>query len=189
VSALVLGILLAAAALHADPADALAGPSFHPVPASMTPPGTHAGTRPLSGALLPAEPLAGEEPYPEGPPLETTPSGPGTFIPSDTESALERLTRLADAEAERLSAGGREGFTAQLALLCDPARVEPILDRFGAHPDLHVLPALHDGTPCFLVCWGRYPTAAGARAAEDLPAGMRSIQPVPLPKLLDRVLP
>ncbi len=85
-------------------------------------------------------------------------------------------------------ASGGKGWTAQLAVLCEPARVEQMIERFGDLGGFHVLPSYLREKPCFRVCWSRYSTREDARAASDLPAVLRRITPQPVPKPVSEVV-
>ena len=106
---------------------------------------------------------------------------------SEASSRIHGLARRVEQDLERMAAPG-DGWTAQLALLCDPSRVQQILDRFGSQRPLHILPTFHNDDACFLVCWNRYPTSERAKKASDLPAALRSVQPKPLPKEIAKIL-
>ena len=58
------------------------------------------------------------------------------------------------------------------------------MDDFGARRELYVLPVYHDDQPCFLICWGLYDHADGARSAQGLPSALRAALSDPYPKRL-----
>jgi septal ring-binding cell division protein DamX len=83
-------------------------------------------------------------------------------------------------DTERGPAG--EGFTAQLALLCDAERARGLASDFASEDRLYVLPVDHAGQSCYQISWGRYPTAEAARRASDLPVALRHLAAQPYPK-------
>jgi hypothetical protein len=123
--------------------------------------------------IVPADPPA-REPTAAAEPA-TAPSSGGAAPPADPLAArLERdLARLREVP---------EGYTAQLAVLCDPHRLAEIVDGFGGLEPLHVLRVPHDGRACFAVCWSHYATPREARAAPELPPALRAIVASPLAK-------
>jgi septal ring-binding cell division protein DamX len=154
----VLGVLLLAATLRTD------APSS-PLLAPTTPPPTVDAARPIR-------------------PTAAVPTEASVLPPV---APVDRLARRASADLERIAQDG-DGWTAQLAVLCDPARVAPLIDRFGDRTALHVLPSLHQDNPCFRICWNRYPTRDEAKRAADLPAALRAIEARPLPKQVAEVV-
>ena len=145
----------------------------------------------LGAVLRSGEAPNGADPRPaavsEGRSAEPTPQDRTLQAAAGRPADKRALAGRVEADLERMAAAGG-GFTAQLALLCDAARVQQILDRFGDHRPLHVLPTFHEDRACFLVCWNRYSTPKLAKQARDLPAPLRSIQPEPLPKEISKIL-
>jgi hypothetical protein len=80
-----------------------------------------------------------------------------------------------------------EPWTAQVVVLCDRARIESELGRFGGDERFHLLPLILDGRPCYRICWGSYADSAGARAADGLPPALRALASHPIPKRTDEV--
>jgi len=152
----------------------------------------------LVGAILRTEvPLNAAEPIPAAPGLfsERRPIEPVTAersAPTEPEpsgSILgDPLERRAVADLERL-AGDPSGWTAQLAVLCDSERAAALVAGFGEYESFHVLPSYHREQDCYRICWNRYDTIEDARRAGDLPAGLRALEPRPLPKPITEVLP
>jgi hypothetical protein len=136
-----------------------------------------------SGEKIRAGRVVGQ-PLPDTRPTPPPPPAPEPADPS--VSRVEVATLRAERDLERVtdSAGS---WTAQLALLCDAARVGRIVDEYGSMPELYVLPAYHDDKACFLVCWGLYDRADGARSAAGLPSSLRSALSDPYPKRLTDV--
>ena len=121
------------------------------------------------------------------PPSPPAPPAPRAVEGSQATGGLVDVATLrAERDLDRVS-GSPGSWTAQLALLCDAARVAHIVDEFGADSELYVLPAYHDGKACFVVCWGLYDRIEGARSAGDLPAALRSALSDPYPKQLSDV--
>ena len=98
-----------------------------------------------------------------------------------------RLAERAATDLERLAAIG-DGWTAQLAVLCDRTRVAHLLERFGEHASFYVLPSLQGDSACFRICWNRYAEREAARRADDLPPALRAIEARPLPKAIAAVV-
>lgn len=98
-----------------------------------------------------------------------------------------RLATRAATDLERLAASA-DGWTAQLAVLCDRTRVSQLIERFGEHGPFHVLPALQGDSACFRICWNRYADRDAARRAADLPPALRAIEARPLPKAISEVV-
>jgi hypothetical protein len=127
---------------------------------------------PVPAALAdPAMPPAAE------PALAAEPAGRG----------FDRLAARVLADSDRL-AGPGPAWTAQVAVLCDVARAEDLLDRFGSDSSLHLLPAFVGEEACVRVCWSRYESGEAARSAADLPQALRALQQQPLPKRVAEVL-
>jgi septal ring-binding cell division protein DamX len=166
----VVGVLVLGALLRSDPTAVVAGA------APVGPP------QPAARVATPLDPdPAAAVPGGDGVPVRTRPSPAG--LPP-----LHALAQRAAGDAERLASSG-DGWTAQLALLCDPERASRLVEEFGALEPFHLLPTLHDGRACFLVCWGAYASRDRARQAADLPAALRSLGADPLPKSIAQVLP
>jgi hypothetical protein len=159
--ALVVGVLLLGAILQVDP----------PATATIEP--------------APAAPLEHEPPADLVAASESPPRAMGANPPPIR--GADRLAARATADLARLAAPGN-GWTAQLAVLCDPARVERLVDRFGDRSAFHVLPLMHRDDACFRICWNRYATRDDARGAADLPRELREIQRRPLPKSIAEVV-
>jgi hypothetical protein len=148
----------------------------------------------LLGAFLRVDSTATDAgaPAPAGPP---EPAGaasrrPSPVLPASASTPardVDGLTTRATADLARLAAAG-DGWTAQLAVLCDPARVQQLVDRFGDRTAFHVLPSMHGDDACFRVCWNRYATRDEARGAADLPRELREVEPRPLPKSIAEVV-
>jgi hypothetical protein len=102
-------------------------------------------------------------------------------------ASVNRLAARAAADLERLAASG-DGWTAQLAVLCDRTRVNQLLERFGQNGPFHVLPVLQGDSACFRICWNRYARRDAAQRAADLPAALRAIEAHPLPKAISEVV-
>jgi len=115
----------------------------------------------------------------------TTPTAPPPEEPR-TAPPADHLARRALADLERMT--GAQGFTAQLAVLCDAEQVGVLTDRFGDHDAYYLLPVLHGDTACFRICWNRYATREKAASAADLPRAMRAIESRPLPKNIAEVV-
>jgi hypothetical protein len=98
-----------------------------------------------------------------------------------------RLATRVATDLERLAAS-EEGWTAQLAVLCDRTHVSQLIERFGEHGPFHVLPALQGDSACFRICWNRYADRDAARQAADLPPALRAIEARPLPKAISEVV-
>jgi hypothetical protein len=96
------------------------------------------------------------------------------------------LAARAAVDARRLLAAG-EPWTAQVAVLCDRARVLAEVRRFASDDRFHVLPVALDGRDCHRICWGSYADAARARQATGLPGGLRTLSATPIPKLTAEV--
>jgi hypothetical protein len=120
-------------------------------------------------------------------PPDTTPPELAAELSSSSAPANRLATRAAT-DLERLAAIG-DGWTAQLAVLCDRSRVTELLERFGDRAAFYVLPALQGDSACFRVCWSRYADRDGARRAADLPPALRAIEVHPLPKAIAEVVP
>jgi septal ring-binding cell division protein DamX len=108
-------------------------------------------------------------------------------LPPRRKAPAARLAARVATDIERL-ADEADGWTAQIAVLCDAGRAAELIDRFGNHEALYILPSLHGDAACYRLCWNRYATRAAAKAAHDLPAGLRAVEPSPLPKSLAEVL-
>jgi hypothetical protein len=89
-------------------------------------------------------------------------------------------------DARRLSSGGGD-WTAQLAVLCEPAGAEAFVVRAGDDPRVYVLPAELGDRACFRVCWGRFSTESEARSAE-IPWGLRD-GAKPAPRRVAEIVP
>lgn len=122
-----------------------------------------------------------------GPDLDLPPAEPATPRAPALDERLEALARRATADLDRVSSAA-DGFTAQLALLCDKDGVARLVERFDDQERLYVLPADHEGRACLLICWGLYADADAARAAADMPAALREVHPQPFPKRVADVL-
>jgi len=107
---------------------------------------------------------------------EHPPSAPANGLATRAATDLERLAASAD------------GWTAQLAVLCDRKRVTQLIERFGEHAPFHVLPSLQGNDACFRICWNRYADREAARRAADLPPALRAIEARPLPKAISEVV-
>jgi septal ring-binding cell division protein DamX len=106
------------------------------------------------------------------------------FPPSATAYPL---AARAATDLERLAAVG-DGWTAQLAVLCDRTRVTQLLERFGEHAPFYVLPSLQGDSACFRICWNRYAEREAAQRAADLLPALRAIEARPLPKAISEVV-
>jgi hypothetical protein len=122
---------------------------------------------------------------PTAPPPETSrTTPPADRAPADPPA--DHLARRALADLERMT--GAQGWTAQLAVLCDAEHVGALTERFGDDDAYYLLPVLHGDTACFRICWNRYPTREQAASAADLPRAMRAIESRPLPKNIAEVV-
>jgi hypothetical protein len=157
----ILGVLLLGAALSADP------PS------------------PRAGSPKSTAPIAERIPDQDPPPLTAEPRhAPRPALPAPRTSGL---AERAAADLGRM-ATEPEGWTAQLAVMCDAKRVAGLTERFGEHEAFFLLPVLHGDEACFRICWNRYRTREAAAKAADLPRAMREIEPRPLPKAIAEVV-
>ena len=129
----------------------------------------------------PRDAMRGTEP-PDPAPPELAADVPPPSAPAN------RLATRAAMDLERLAATG-DGWTAQLAVLCDRTRVTELLDRFGQHAPFYVLPSLQGDNACFRLCWNRYADREAARRADDLPPALRAIEARPLPKAIAEIVP
>lgn len=99
---------------------------------------------------------------------------------TDPPSTLVRVADGQDALARRTTEDLRrltalpDDWTLQLELLCEADRARILIERHGAQPAFHVLPAFHGGVECYRVCWNHYPSAEEARLAPDLPPELRT---------------
>ena len=111
---------------------------------------------------LPAPTLAPVAPTPA-----TAPSPRPTLAPAPAAAAGSRQAWQARAERDRrlLASDPNTRFTVQLELVCElPSLAEAwVHDRAGL---MWLLPAAHEGRPCFRVFWGRYRTLEEARAGK-----------------------
>jgi hypothetical protein len=94
------------------------------------------------------------------------------------ERTMRDARRLASAEGD---------WTAQIAVLCDPAGAEAFVLRAGDDARLYVLPAELGDRPCFRICWGRFSSEAEARSAE-IPRGLEE-GAKPAPRRLGEIVP
>lgn len=106
---------------------------------------------------------------------------------SDAPTAMDRLARRTASDLERMALEPR-AWTSQLAVLCDTARVEAVLESTQYSPSLSLLPAYVDDRSCFRLCWGRYDNREQARARADLPDLLRQDFPTSYPRLRSEVL-
>lgn len=107
---------------------------------------------------------------------------------SPPSAPADRLATRAATDLERIAAIG-DGWTAQLAVLCDRTRVTELLERFGDRAPFYVLPSLQGDSACFRICWNRYADREAARRSADLPPALRAIEARPLPKAITEVVP
>ena len=111
---------------------------------------------------LPAPTLAPVAPTPS-----TAPSTRPTLAPAPAAGAGSRQAWQARAERDRrlLASDPNTRFTIQLELVCELPSLEEawVHDRASL---MWLLPAAHEGRPCFRVFWGRYGTLEQARAGK-----------------------
>ena len=147
----------------------------------------------MLGALLrTSPPTAADPPRPASAPSPAEKQAPRIAAPPVERSPIQAapidaLARRASADIDRLAGSGHT-WTAQLAMLCDPAGATEFLERRADDPRLYLLPAIHGESACIRVCWGHYASRDAAKQADDLPAALRAMQNDPLPKAIREIL-
>ena len=118
---------------------------------------------------LPPPTVAPIAPTPAIPPSpRPTFPAPPTPAPAPSAAPGSREAWLAHAERDRrlLASDPNTRFTIQLELVCELPSLDEawVHDRAGR---MWLLPAAHEGRPCFRVFWGRYRTLEEARAGKS----------------------
>ena len=151
-------------------------------PTAADPPRPASARRANSGVAEPGSsapsPAGKQAPRIAAPPVERSPV---------RAAPIDALARRASADIDRLAGSGHT-WTAQLAMLCDPAGATEFLERRADDPRLYLLPAIHGESACIRVCWGHYASRDAAKQADDLPAALRAMQNDPLPKAIREIL-
>lgn len=152
----VVGTLILAWALQADPAD----PAGQMVIESSIP--DHQFPAPI--------PIEEVEPDVDPPALEIAPAPVEPAPPSDA------LDDRAAADLARMKAAGN-GYTLQFASLCSQDSVRLKLKSLSGYESFYLIPT---GAECHRLCWGLYPTREAALAARGIPAALADIAGDPL---------
>jgi len=160
----VVGTLILAWALQADPAD----PADQMVIVGAMP--DHQFPAPI--------PIEEVEPEVDAaqPVAEVTPPVVEPAPPSDNLD-----DRAAD-DLRRMRAAG-DRWTLQFASLCSRESVRRNLALLSGHDQFYLVPTTINGRPCHRLCWGFYATREAALAARGIPGPLTAItdRPAPMP--------
>lgn len=133
-----------------------------PPPAQASPP--PARPRPVPPEAAPAAGVADESTEHLAPASGTRP-GQEKFADAYRLIEKGRVAEGADAFRALVREKGRNRFTLQVLIACEPATVQKALAATRAAGDLIVVPFPLQGRTCFRACWGLYDSKEAAHAA------------------------
>jgi len=132
-----------------------------------------------------AEPPAGslpqDSPEPTAP-AQLTEQPAETPRPTVESPSPDAVARRAMDDSRRLaSAGG--SWTLQFMVTCKAESARGILSSLAGDERLYLLPLMHDGQPCFRICWDSFDDRDAAVSVRGLPAALLELNADPIPRL------